>query len=111
MVFTCLFLQQGHRQDTLNEIFWLMSFFESVSLIGSQMLANWLIGNKVEKTIIYSFPASVLFAVVGIICVARGWTEIPQTTTFKEYKMSFCAYIFGGKSHDLSYFPSFLYMI
>ncbi|KAF3440852.1 hypothetical protein FNV43_RR19138 [Rhamnella rubrinervis] len=89
--------KQGHRQDTLNETFWLMSFFESVSLIGSQMLANWLIGNKAEKTIISSFQVLVLFAVVGIICVARGWTEIQRTTTFKEYKMSFCAYIFGDK--------------
>lgn len=83
----------------MNETFWLMSFFESISLIGSQMLANWLIGKNVEKNITSSFQAAVLFAVVGLICVSRGWTEIPRTTTFKEYKNSFCAHIFGGKSH------------
>lgn len=73
-----------------------MVFFESGSLIGSQMLSNWLIGNNVEKNILSPSMAAVLIAIVGIIYIAKGWTEIPQTTTFNEYKMSCYAYIFGG---------------
>ncbi|TYG37809.1 hypothetical protein ES288_D13G171000v1, partial [Gossypium darwinii] len=30
----------GHRQDLLNETFWLMTFFESAALIGSQVMSN-----------------------------------------------------------------------
>ncbi|KAL3620432.1 hypothetical protein CASFOL_035344 [Castilleja foliolosa] len=33
----------GQRQDSLNDMFWLMTFFESASFIGGQMLANYLI--------------------------------------------------------------------
>ncbi|XP_010277112.1 PREDICTED: molybdate-anion transporter-like isoform X4 [Nelumbo nucifera] len=36
----------GYRKDLLNDTFWLMAFYESASLIGSQALANWLIGDK-----------------------------------------------------------------
>lgn len=97
MVFTCLSMQQGYRQDTLNDTFWLMIFFESCSLIGGQMLSNWLIGDNMEKNILSPSSAAVLIAIVGIIFVGRGWMEIPQTTTFNEYKMSCYAYIFGGK--------------
>nr|POF21654.1 hypothetical protein CFP56_24776 [Quercus suber] len=34
--------KQGHRQDSMSDTFWLMTFFESASFIGSQVLANWL---------------------------------------------------------------------
>ncbi|KAL5556837.1 hypothetical protein UlMin_039073 [Ulmus minor] len=89
--------KQGHRQDTLSDTFWLMSFFESASLIGSQVLSNWLVGNDVEKKLLSPSFAAIFFAIIGIICITKGWAEVPQTATFKEYKMSFYAYIFGDK--------------
>ncbi|KAL2348332.1 hypothetical protein Fmac_002332 [Flemingia macrophylla] len=61
--------KQGHRLDSLNDTYWLMTFFESACFIASQMFANWLI----------------------------GWTETPGTASLKEYSHSFYAYIIGDK--------------
>ncbi|KAK0605173.1 hypothetical protein LWI29_023726 [Acer saccharum] len=88
--------KQGHRQDTLSDTFWLMAFFESASLIGSQVLANWLVGSNVEKGIASPYTASVFLAIIGIIFITRGWTE-NSTLTFKEYRTSFKTCIFGDK--------------
>ncbi|PON66719.1 Molybdate-anion transporter [Parasponia andersonii] len=89
--------QQGHRQDTLNETFWLMSYFESASLIGSQVLSNWLIGNNVGKNISSPSMAAFFFAIIAIVCITKRWAEVPQTASFKEYRTSFSAYILGDK--------------
>lgn len=78
-----------------------MSFFEAASLIGSQMLSNWLIGNNVEMNISSATMAALLLAVIGIIYIAKGWTEVPETATLKEYKMTIYAYVFGGKGFIL----------
>ncbi|KAJ7944499.1 molybdate-anion transporter [Quillaja saponaria] len=88
--------KQGHRLDILNDTFWLMTFFESACLIGSQMFANWLLGNNVEKSTVFSTTA-IFLAIICIIFLARGWKENPQTASFKEYTMSFYTYIFGDK--------------
>ncbi|XP_062101848.1 uncharacterized protein LOC133808329 [Humulus lupulus] len=89
--------KQGHRRDTLNETFWLMSFFESASLIGSQILSNWLIDNNLEKNILSPSTVAVVVAMIGIICITEGWAEAPLTATFKEYKISFSTCIIGDK--------------
>lgn len=89
--------KQGHRQDTLNDIFWLMTFFESACLIGSQVVANWLIGGNVKRNISTPSTASILLAMLGIICISRGWSEAPKATGFKDYRMSLYNYIFGDK--------------
>ncbi|POO00754.1 Molybdate-anion transporter [Trema orientale] len=87
--------KQGHRQDTLNETFWLMSFFESASLIGSQVLSNWLIGNNVGKNISSPSMAAFFFAIIAIVCITKGWAEVPKTASFKEYRTSFSSYVLG----------------
>lgn len=92
-----LYIQQGHRRDTLNEVFWLMSFFESVSLIEGQVLSNWLIGNNIEKNISSPSIVAVILAMIGIICIAKGWLEVSQKATPKEYKMSLQIHIIRGK--------------
>lgn len=89
--------KQGHRRDTLNDIFWLMSFFEAASIIQSQVLSNWLIGDNVEQNISSPHMATVFFAMLGIICISKIWAEVPQKTVFKEYKVSFQTHIFGDK--------------
>ncbi|KAL1316181.1 hypothetical protein HN51_068405 [Arachis hypogaea] len=88
--------KQGHRQDSLNDTFWLMTFFESAWLIASQMFANWLIGNSTDKNIAPS-STIIILATICFTFVTRGWTETPGAGTFKEYSRSFYAYIFGDK--------------
>lgn len=73
-----------------------MTFFESASLIGGQVLANWLVGIDVKKGVVPSSTASVFLSILGIICVSRGWTENPKMA-FDDYRTSFSTYIFGGK--------------
>ncbi|TYG46122.1 hypothetical protein ES288_D11G231100v1 [Gossypium darwinii] len=84
---------KGHRQDLLNETFWLMTFFESAALIGSQVMSNWMVGGNLEKEIACPSTAAILTAIVGIICISRVYGGSPQTVTFKEYKVSFYSYI------------------
>ncbi|XP_061341662.1 uncharacterized protein LOC133287973 [Gastrolobium bilobum] len=88
--------KQGHRLDSLNDTYWLMTFFESACFIVSQMFANWLIGNNMEKNTAPS-SAIIFLATICFTFLTRGWTETPGTTSFKEYSMSFYAYIFGDK--------------
>ncbi|KAA8531597.1 hypothetical protein F0562_006306 [Nyssa sinensis] len=85
----------GHRQDAVNDTFWLMTLSESASFIGSQVLSNWLVGSNVVKYIISPSTAAVFLAIMAIICVTRGWKEVPQTAPFKDYRISFYAHIFG----------------
>lgn len=93
-----LYFQQGHRRETLNEVYWLMSFFESASLIEGQVLSNWLIGNNVEKTISSPSTVAVYLAIIGIIYISKGWSEVPLGSV-KEYKTSFHTHIFGGNNN------------
>lgn len=88
--------KQGQRQDILSDTFWLMTFFESASLIGGQVLANWLVGIDVKKGVVPSSTASVFLSILGIIFVSRGWTENPKMA-FDDYRTSFFTYIFGDK--------------
>ncbi|XP_019424487.1 PREDICTED: molybdate-anion transporter-like [Lupinus angustifolius] len=88
--------KQGHRLDSLNDTFWLMTFFESACFIASQIFANWLVGNNMEKT---SAPSSaiIFLATTCFTFLTKGWTETPGTTSLKEYSLSFYEYIFGDK--------------
>ncbi|XP_022751221.1 molybdate-anion transporter-like isoform X2 [Durio zibethinus] len=88
---------KGHRQDILNETFWLMTFFESASLIGSQVIGNWLVGSNLEKGIASPSTAVISLAIVGIIYMSRDYDGTPQSVTFKDYKVSFCTYILGDR--------------
>ncbi|PWA57277.1 major facilitator superfamily protein [Artemisia annua] len=87
----------GHRLDSLNEMFWLMTFLESASLIGSQVLANWLVSsNDVHKNMVSPSTATAILALLCIIFIAREWRESPPVT-FKEYRMSLKTHIFSDK--------------
>ncbi|PWA72695.1 Major facilitator superfamily domain, general substrate transporter [Artemisia annua] len=62
----------GHRLDSLNEMFWLMTFLESASLIGIQVLANWLISsNDIHKNMVSPSTATAILALLCIIYIAR----------------------------------------
>ncbi|PPS00529.1 hypothetical protein GOBAR_AA20137 [Gossypium barbadense] len=87
----------GHRQDILNETFWLMTFFESASLIGSQVIGNWMVGGNLEKGIGSPSIAATLLAILGITCMSRHYDGTTKIMTFKDYRMSFSVYILGDR--------------
>ncbi|KAJ8769319.1 hypothetical protein K2173_002523 [Erythroxylum novogranatense] len=88
--------KEGHRQDALSDTFWLMTLVESAALIGSQVLANWLVGNNLENGISSTSTATIILAIIGIICLSREWKEAPQTASSKDYSVSY-ALIFSDK--------------
>lgn len=73
-----------------------MTFLESASLIGSQMLSNWLVNNDIDKNVVSPSIASVLVAIITIIFITREWREYPPAS-FKEYRIAFTTHIFFGK--------------
>ncbi|KAJ9177344.1 hypothetical protein P3X46_012575 [Hevea brasiliensis] len=88
--------KQGHGQDTLSDTFWLMTFFESASLIGSQVLANWLLGSNLEKGFASCYTAAIFLAMIGIVYVNKGWKETTQDAAIKDYRVSY-RHIFTDK--------------
>ncbi|KAF2295496.1 hypothetical protein GH714_033058 [Hevea brasiliensis] len=88
--------KQGHGQDTLSDTFWLMTFFESASLIGSQVLANWLLGSNPETGMVSSYTAAIFLAMIGIICISKAWKETTQNAPIKDYGISYTL-IFSDK--------------
>lgn len=87
--------QLGHRQDTLNDTFWLMVFYECASFVGSQFLANWLIGYGSKMTIVSPSTASIVMAMINIIFISRYWTDCPARRELSDYRRSFVACILG----------------
>lgn len=73
-----------------------MTFFESASLIGSQVLPNWMVDGNWEN-LAPSF-AVIFLATIRIICVSSIWKGTLKTPPFKDYKMSFYSYTLGGKN-------------
>ncbi|CAL5370994.1 unnamed protein product [Camellia sinensis] len=86
-----------YRQDTLNDLFWLMTFTESASFISSQVIANSLVGSYVDKTMLSASTAAVFLAILSIIFITRGWKKDLRTASLKDYRISFNAHIFGDK--------------
>ncbi|GAA0141380.1 transporter [Lithospermum erythrorhizon] len=90
-------MQLGQKQDMLNDMFWLMTFFESVSFVGSQILGNWFIGSNVEKNIASPSTAALAIAIICIIFVTRGHKEPTRTSSLDDYKQLFSTYILHDK--------------
>ncbi|CAI9111310.1 OLC1v1011506C1 [Oldenlandia corymbosa var. corymbosa] len=87
----------GQRQDVLSDMFWLMNFVESASLICSQCLGNWLFRNGSGKNVMAPNYAILVLAIVSIICVAQGAKGSPQTTNFEDYRASFWTHVISDK--------------
>ncbi|KAJ8544863.1 hypothetical protein K7X08_017446 [Anisodus acutangulus] len=62
----------GQRQDLVNDMFWLMTFAESVSFIGSQVLGNWLIVGNGKRSLLSPSGAVLVMAVIALIHVSKG---------------------------------------
>ncbi|XP_022132600.1 molybdate-anion transporter [Momordica charantia] len=89
--------KQGHRQDMLSDTFWLMTIFESISLIGNQMLVNWMVGDNVKRNMFSPSIVSVFLALICITFIIKGWTEVSQRIELEDYRTSFSSYIFSDK--------------
>lgn len=88
---------QGYRQRALTHTFWLMTFFESASLIGSQVLANWLLASNVDTGIASSSTATIFIAILGIFCVTKGWKQAPYSAPVKDRRQMSYTHIFSDK--------------
>ncbi|KAK1363745.1 molybdate-anion transporter-like [Heracleum sosnowskyi] len=87
----------GHRQDMLNDMFWLMAFLKSACFIGSQVIANWLVGNLFKQHVGSLSTATVLLAILSIISVTRGRKEPAKLAASKDYQTSFYSYVLCDK--------------
>ncbi|MCD7463622.1 hypothetical protein HAX54_050959 [Datura stramonium] len=87
----------GQRQDLVNDMFWLMTFAESASFIGSQVLGNWLIGGNGKRSLFSPSGAVLVMAVIALIHVSQGWKEDAKSTISKDYQTKFHTYIFNDK--------------
>lgn len=81
-----------------------MTFLESASLVGSQVLANWFVDENVQRGIALSATASLFLSVVAIICTVRTAKESLKTLPFRDYSAAFYAYVLGGKGFVFIFF-------
>lgn len=101
----------------MNDMFWLMTFVESSSFIGSQVVGNWLIGSHEKTSFLAPSSAVVIMAFSALAYVSRGWKEDPKSIILKDYQTKFHTYILGGMSHpflfpctfSLRYFVQFVH--
>ncbi|KAI4965634.1 hypothetical protein ZWY2020_051233, partial [Hordeum vulgare] len=62
---------QGQKQDLLFDTFWLMTFFESISLVGSQGITNLLLDDD-NKGILLPCRFAALVSVIGILYIRKA---------------------------------------
>ncbi|CAO2828201.1 unnamed protein product [Amaranthus hypochondriacus] len=89
--------KQGYRQDALNDTFFLMIYYESTSLIASQVLANWALGQGSKKSLVFPSVITLFLAVVNLLFTSKGLPESLVRRRLKEHKAAFFVYIFGDK--------------
>lgn len=90
-------MQQGYRQDALNDTFFLMIYYESTSLIATQVLANWALGQGSKKSLVFPSFITLFLAIVNLLFTTKGLPESPVRRRLKEHRAEFFVYIFGGK--------------
>ncbi|KAM0839103.1 hypothetical protein ACQ4PT_060527 [Festuca glaucescens] len=90
--------KQGQKQDSLFDTFWLMTFFESVSLVGSQGITN-LLRDDDDKGILLPYLFAALVSTIGILYIRKA----PVTSTTQHasvigsYQKSFFAHVLRDK--------------
>jgi hypothetical protein len=91
-----LISQQDQKQDLLFDTFWLMSFFESISLIGSQGITNLLVNDDSNGILLpYAFAASL--SIVGILYVRNASSTTQHASAIGSYQKSFFAHVLRGE--------------
>ena len=102
-IIKCLILnfQQDQKQDLLFDTFWLMTFFESVSLVGSQEITNVLVSDDDSRFLLlpYAFPATL--SVVGILYIRNASSTCQSASqhasAIGSYQKSFFAHVLRGE--------------
>jgi len=90
------FFQQDQKQDLLFDTFWLMTFFESVSLIGSQEITNVMVSNDDSGFLLpYAFAATL--SVVGILYIRNASSTTQHASAIGSYQKSFFAHVLRGE--------------
>ncbi|XP_020573931.1 molybdate-anion transporter isoform X2 [Phalaenopsis equestris] len=89
--------KQGHKINLLSDTFWLMTLFESASLLGSQGLANLLI-KGLERGLLLPSALAALLAIISIHYLRKEWNGNYQNATIENYQKSFTVRIFADKS-------------
>lgn len=93
--------KQGHRMDLLTDTFWLMTFFESISLLGSQVLANLLTTDVQDRT---PLALAAILAILGFLYIKRKWSKSQDTLVIWSYRKSFSSHVLRGKFFKYSMF-------
>ncbi|KAG8046334.1 hypothetical protein GUJ93_ZPchr0008g13278 [Zizania palustris] len=83
--------KQGQKQELLFDSFWLMTFFESMSLVGSQGITNLLV-NDDDKGFLLPYAFAALLSIVGILYLRKNASSTTQHAG--SYKKSFFAHVF-----------------
>ncbi|KAG0460647.1 hypothetical protein HPP92_020944 [Vanilla planifolia] len=89
--------KQGHRLRLLVDNFWLLTLFESSSLLVSQGIANLLIKDANKGLLSPSLLASLL-AIISFLYIRKKWNGGQQKSTFDSYRKSFAGHIVSKKS-------------
>lgn len=88
--------KQDQKQDLLFDTFWLMTFFESVSLVGSQEITNVLVSDDDSRFLLpYAFAATL--SVVGILYIRNASSTCQHASAIGSYQKSFLAHVLRDK--------------
>uniref|UniRef100_A0A453S1L5 Uncharacterized protein n=2 Tax=Aegilops tauschii subsp. strangulata TaxID=200361 RepID=A0A453S1L5_AEGTS len=90
--------KQGQNQDSLFDTFWLMTFFESISLVGSQGITNLLLDDD-NKGILLPYTFAALVSVIGILYIrkAPSISTAHHASVIGSYQKSFFAHVLRGE--------------
>uniref|UniRef100_A0A453S2E5 Uncharacterized protein n=1 Tax=Aegilops tauschii subsp. strangulata TaxID=200361 RepID=A0A453S2E5_AEGTS len=90
--------KQGQNQDSLFDTFWLMTFFESISLVGSQGITNLLLDDD-NKGILLPYTFAALVSVIGILYIrkAPSISTAHHASVIGSYQKSFFAHVLRDK--------------
>lgn len=88
--------KQDQKQDVLFDTFWLMTFFEWVSLVGSQEITNVLVSDDDSRFLLpYAFAATL--SVVGILYIRNASSTCQHASAIGSYQKSFLAHVLRDK--------------
>ncbi|KQJ94855.1 molybdate-anion transporter isoform X2 [Brachypodium distachyon] len=95
---TWIVVEHEKKQDLLFDTFWLMTFFESVSLVGSQGITNLLLDND-DKGILLPYTFAALVSIIGILYIrkAPSSSTTQHASVIGSYQKSFFAHVLRDK--------------
>nr|CAB3479746.1 unnamed protein product [Digitaria exilis] len=93
--------KQDQKQDLLFDTFWLMTFFESVSHIGSQEITNVLVGGE-DRRFWLPYALAATLSVVGILYIRNVSSTTQHASAVGSYQKSFFAHVLRGEWSSFS---------